>query len=157
MADHAVIGGGRRIGLGRTFAAEIIACAAARFFHLGDQIVIIGGIGDDGDKGVVLCRAPHHRRSADIDILDNLVAACALGYGGGKGIEIDDHQIDRANLMLLHRRCMFGIIAHREQAAMDLWVQRLHPPVHHFGKAGQLADVHHLQPGIAQGFGRPAR
>ena len=60
LADHAVIGSGCRIGLGRTFAAEVIAGSATRFFQLGNQIVIIGGIGDDGDKGMVLGRAAHH-------------------------------------------------------------------------------------------------
>jgi hypothetical protein len=33
---------------------------------------------------------------------------------------------------------MLGIVAHREQAAVDLGVQRLDPPVHHLGKAGKL-------------------
>ncbi len=31
----------------------------------------------------------------------------------------------------------------REQAAMDLGVERLHPPVHHLGKAGEIGDVAH--------------
>ena len=42
---------------------------------------------------------------------------------------------------------MFGVVADREQAAMDLRVQRLHPAVHHFGKAGELGDVVDRQAG----------
>jgi hypothetical protein len=51
---------------------------------------------------------------------------------------------------------MLGIVAHAEQAAMHLRVQRLHPPVHHLGKAGELGDVAHLQPRLAQRLGGAA-
>ena len=101
---------------------------------------------------MVLRRAPHHRRAADIDILDDFVAARALGHGLRKRIEIDHHQVDGADAMFLHRRQMFGIVAHRQQPAMHFGMQRLHPPVHHFGKAGEFADIHDLQPGCAKRF-----
>ena len=39
---------------------------------------------------------------------------------------------------------------------MDLGVKRLHPPVHHLGKAGQIGDVAHLEPGLAQRLGGAA-
>ncbi len=43
-----------------------------------------------------------------------------------------------------------------EQAAVDLRVQRLNPPVHHFGKAGMIGNLDHCDAGIAQGFGGAA-
>ena len=60
-------------------------------------------------------------------------------------------------MVLGHRGGMFGIIAHREQAAMHHRVQRLHAAVHHLGKAGQLANVLHHKASGAERFGGPAR
>jgi hypothetical protein len=39
---------------------------------------------------------------------------------------------------------------------MDLGVQRLDAAVHHLGKAGEIGDVHHRQPGFAQRLGGAA-
>ena len=39
---------------------------------------------------------------------------------------------------------------------MDLRMQRLDPAVHHLGKTGDLGDVDHLQPGLAQRLGGAA-
>jgi hypothetical protein len=39
---------------------------------------------------------------------------------------------------------------------MDLGVERLHPPVHHLGKAGQVGDVAHLEPRLAKRLGGAA-
>ena len=63
----------------------------------------------------------------------------------GERVEIDHDQVDRRDAVLGHRRGMLGIVAHAEQAAMDLGVERLDPPVHHFGKAGEVADVADLE------------
>ena len=37
------------------------------------------------------------------------------------------------------------VVAHREKPAMHLGVQRLHAPVHHFGKARQVGDILHRE------------
>src|SRR3546814_2258995 len=65
-------------------------------------------------------------------------------------IEIDHHQIDRADRMVAHRRGVFGIVAHAEQPAMHLGVERLDAAVHHLGKAGEIGNVAHREPGVAQ-------
>jgi hypothetical protein len=39
---------------------------------------------------------------------------------------------------------------------MDLGVERLDPAVHHLGKAGEVGDVAHFQPGVAQRLGGAA-
>ncbi len=49
-----------------------------------------------------------------------------------------------------------GVAAHRQQAAMDRRMQRLDPAVHHLGKTGEIADVEHVEPGVAQGLARAA-
>ena len=118
LADHAVICCGRRIGFGRTFTAEVIACFAAAFFQLRDQIVIIGWVGQDRDICVVLRGAAHHRRPANVDILDNFIARGTLRHGLRKGIKVHDDKVDCANIMFFHRCCVFGIVAYSEQSAM---------------------------------------
>ena len=71
-------------------------------------------------------------------------------------IEIDHQQIDRPDVVRTHRVGVGGIAAHRQQAAMDRRMQRLDPAVHHFGKSGEIADVEHGEPGVAQGLARAA-
>ena len=73
-----------------------------------------------------------------------------------EGIEIDDQEIDRADAVRAHRLGVLGIVAQREQAAMDRRMQRLDAAVHHFRKAGEIADVEHVEPGIAQRLARAA-
>eukprot|EP01037_Dinobryon_pediforme_P030474 gene30475-34574_t len=117
---------------------------------------IVGGIGDDRDEGVVLRGRAHHRRAADVDILDHLVALGALGDGRFERVEIDDNEIDRGDPVFLHRRDMRRIIAHREQAAMDVGMERFHAPVHHLGKTRKLANVADVESRIAQRLGGAA-
>ncbi|OQA30912.1 MAG: hypothetical protein BWY57_02604 [Betaproteobacteria bacterium ADurb.Bin341] len=50
------------------------------------------------------------------------------------------------------------IVAHREDAAMNRRVQRLDAAVHHLGKAGEVGDVEHVMPRLAQRLrGAPGR
>ena len=123
---------------------------AAIRVELGEQRGIVGGIGDDRDMRVVLGRRADHRRAADVDILDDRVAVGAAHHGLEERVEIDDDEVDRSDAVLLHRRRMLGIVAHAEQAAVDLRVKRLHPPVHHLGKAGEVGNVAHLGAELAQ-------
>ena len=153
LADHAVICCGRRIGFGRTFTAEVIACFAAAFLQLRDQIIIIGWVGQDRDICVVLRGAAHHRRSTDVDILDDVIARGTLRHGLRKGIKVHDDKVDCANVMFFHRRCVFGIVANGKQSAMHFGMQRFDAAVHHFGKACKLANVLHLKPCITQRLG----
>ena len=48
------------------------------------------------------------------------------------------------------------MMAAREDAAVDLGVQRLDAAVHHLGKAGDVRDVDDRQAGIGEGLGRAA-
>ena len=51
--------------------------------------------------------------------------------------------------MLRQRPHVLGVAANRQNAAGDLGVQRLHAPVEHFGKAGDLGDVPHRHAALA--------
>src|SRR3546814_7925422 len=63
--DHAVIGCRCRISLGRQHATEIIAGCTALFVHFRDQAGIVGGIGDNCDAFMILCRGTHHGGAAN--------------------------------------------------------------------------------------------
>ena len=65
-------------------------------------------------------------------------------------VEVDHDEVDRRDVMLFHRRGMLGIVAHAEQPAMDLRVERLHAPIHHLRKSGEVRDVAHLGAELAQ-------
>ena len=58
--------------------------------------------------------------------------------------------------MSLHGRQIILALAPGQQPAMDARMQRLDPPVHHFGIAGDVGHVARLQPRIAQGLKRAA-
>ncbi len=65
-------------------------------------------------------------------------------------VEIGGEQVDGVDRVIGERFEMRLVLAHGEQPAMDLRMQRLDPPIHHFGQAGDLGDVDHLDPGVAQ-------
>jgi hypothetical protein len=47
---------------------------------------------------------------------------------------------------------VLGVAADREQTAVHPRMQRLDAAIHHFGIAGKLTHIEHLQPGIAEYF-----
>ncbi len=104
---------------------------------------------------VLRCGADH-RRPADVDILDAVVEAGALRHRLLERIEAHHQEIDRPNIMRLHRGGVFLVVAHAEQSAMHFWMQGLHPAVHHLGKSGQLGHVDDLQPRVLQRLGGAA-
>ena len=58
--------------------------------------------------------------------------------------------------MLFHRRDVCGVLAQRQQPAVDFGVQRLHPAIHHFRKPGDVGDVEDIYARFAQRVGRAA-
>ena len=90
-----------------------------------------------------------HGRAADIDILDAGVVIGAGGDGCLKGIEVHYDQIDRIDVVLLHRRQM-SRLAFAEYAAMHFRMQCLYATVQDFGETGMVADLDHRDIGIAQ-------
>src|SRR5690348_9798271 len=65
-------------------------------------------------------------------------------------------KIDRLDFVLFHRADVFGVVAHREQSAVNTRVKCFHAPVHHFRKASDLGDVAHGETSVAQRFARAA-
>ncbi len=106
---------------------------------------------------VILCRRPDHRWAADVDIFDDLfMFGARLRHGLLERVEIDDHQIDVAEPLLLDDRLMPRVVADGEDARVDAWVQGLDAAVENLGKACYLADVADGEPGLGEGLARAA-
>ena len=86
---------------------------------------------------MILRGGTHHRRPADVDVLDRIFErAIRLRDRRSERIEIDDEQIDRLDAVLPHDRIVDAAAA--EQAAVNLRMQRLDAAVHDFRKARVL-------------------
>ena len=118
---------------------------------------IVGGRGDYGDVFKVLGRGAHHRGAADVDVLDHLGEGRA-GAGGGffKGVEIDDHHVDRLDAVALDSGAMFGVLADVQDAAVDFGMEGLDAAIEHLRKAGELGDVEDGEAGFAKCAGGAA-
>ena len=74
-----------------------------------------------------------------------------------EGIEVDHQEVDRRDGVLGRLRFVRRVAAHGEQPAVDLGMQRLHAPVEHLRKAGELGHVLDGEPSAAQHRGGAAR
>ncbi len=144
IGDHAVVGGGVSEDLLRQ--RELGCALHATGFQLCEHLRVVGRLDHHRHVLPVLRRRAQHRRAADVDVLDRIVErAVGLGRGLRKRVEVDDEQIDRADAVFFQRRHVRGIVAPRQQAAVDARVQRLHAAVEHFREAGDCADFGHRQ------------
>ena len=126
-----------------------------RHFALLSQFVqyavISGRVDHHAHITEVFRRTAHHCRPADIDVFDSvLLGHSRFGNCLPEGIQVDDHQVDRADSMFLHRRRMFRVVAHRQNSTMDIRVQGFYPPVHHFRKTGDITDINNGNPCFLQ-------
>ncbi len=139
VGDCTVVVRGVLEGLDREREARRVADAAGGFEFV-EQPRIVGGVDDDGDRGVVLGRGAHHRRAADVDVLDRILEA-AIGIGDGllERVEVDDDQVDRLDAVLAHHRVVFA--AAPEDAAVDFRMQCLDAAGHHLREAGVVGNL----------------
>ena len=90
-----------------------------------------------------------HTRSADVDLLDQLVE---LGLGGGGGarerVQIDDDEVDGVDPMLPDRREIIGPISPREDPTVHRRVQGLDSAVHHLWKTRDIRHTEDTEPGV---------
>ncbi len=154
--DRRVVGAGMGIGLGGQPAAQIQRGGAAVFRHLRHHRGVVLGPGDDGDEFVVLGGAADQGRPADIDVLDAGIEIGAARHRFLEGIEIDDQEVDRRDVVHRHGQLVLLVVAPRQQPAMDRRVQRLDATVHDLGEAGMVGDFGHRYVGLAQHLRRAA-
>jgi hypothetical protein len=104
---------------------------------------------------MIFCRGAHHRRTADIDIVDRLlIGAVGPADRGGKGIQIDRQQVDGFDVVLAHHRLIESAPA--QQAAVNLRMKCFHAAAHDFREAGVLGDFFDRNAVARQQFGGAA-
>ena len=139
-------------GIPLAFAADVIhGCrtifpiplAEAAAAHGLEDVTVGRGVGDDGDGGVVLRRGAHHRRAADVDLLDALVDARAGRDGLGERVQVDDDEVERCDAELTQLRQVVVLARVGEDARVHLGVQRLDATLEALGETGQLLDGRH--------------
>ena len=101
------------------------------------------------------CRADHGR-AANINVFNTRLVSAALPERFLKWVEIDHQQINLLDTMVPHGVCVCFIIAYCQQSAMHHRVQCFHPPVHHFGEAGQLRHIEAIYTRLREHFCRAA-
>jgi hypothetical protein len=105
---------------------------------------------------MVLGRRSEHCGSADVDVLDRI----GLGARGVPGdllewVEVHDEQVDELDAVRAQRRIVRART--REQAAVNLRMQRLDAAVHDLGEARELRDADDRHAGFAQQRRRSTR
>ena len=120
--------------------------------HRGEHPVVAERVGDHRDAGVVLGGGPHHRRPADVDLLDAFVDARAGFDGLAERIQVDHDELERRDAEFLEGRGVLGFAKIGQQAGMHARVQGLDPAVEHLGEAGQLLHGCHRNPLVGNGF-----
>ncbi len=80
---------------------------------MGSQLAqhsrVVTAIDHDSRVGMIFGAGAHHGRAADIDILDGIFErAIGLGDRGGKGVKIDDHHVDRRDVVFRHDRVILA-------------------------------------------------
>ena len=137
--DGGVVGGGVGEGLGGELAA-----LGEREAAVGDGVgdgAVLGGVGDDGDRRVVLRGGADHGGAADVDLLDAGVEAGAGGDRVGEGVEVDDDEVDGRDLELGELGHVLVLAAVGEDAGVDAGVEGLDAALEALGEAGDVLDA----------------
>ena len=98
--------------------------------------------------------AAKHGRATDVNVFNRIVEA-DIGFGDGlfEGVEVDDHQVNRLDIVFFDSGFVLGIATQIEQTAMHAGVQRFDASNQHFRETGMLADILNRQVVLAEGFG----
>ena len=155
--DGGVVLGGFAVGPHGEVEAEGVGGLAGVGAEVLEEFFILDGVGDNNDGAVVFGGGADHGGAADVDVFDGFFeGGVGFGDGGFKGVEVDDDQVDGLDVVLLHGGEVGGVVAEGEKAAVDEGMEGFDAAVHHFGEAGEVGDVFHGDPGVAEGFGGAA-
>ena len=123
---------------------------------LEDRVVALG-LDHDGGEREVLRGGPDHRRAADVDVLDHVVVGGAAARRGLlERVEVHAHEVDELDRVVLGRDHVGRVVAAREQAGVELRVQRLDAAAHDLGEAGEVLDRAHREARGLERLRRPA-
>src|SRR6266849_5175455 len=102
-------------------------------FQFSGNAPVIRGIAHYGHALKILRRGTQHRRAANINVFDELLGRQIILRGRRlKRVKIHDHQINRQNSLFLRLLLIFHKMPAIQQPAVNLRMQRLHPPAQHF-------------------------
>ena len=105
----------------------------------------------------VLRSRANEARPADVDFLNKGVErGGGIRSGAHERIQVHDDDVDRLDAVAGDGVEVVGARPAGEDPAVDRRVQRLHAPVQHLGKPGNLRDSHDSKPAPAQRRGRAA-
>ena len=114
--DLGVIGGHGAERLGREPRPRLGA-DLPELAHLVDDQLVVRRVGRGGDAGRIARRRAEQRSAADVDHLDRLVEPDQLDADGRRErLDVDDHEVDRADPLLLELRHLLGDVAPGEDA-----------------------------------------
>ena len=147
--DRRLVRGGRRERLRGEGAARVERDLTG-FLQLVEDGRVASGPADGRAVSEVLRRAAQHRRAADVDhlhrfLFPDAVPPCDLA----ERIEVDAHEVERPDLVLVERREVVVLVAPREDRRVDGRVERLDAPAEHLRDAGQLLDSLDVQTDLA--------
>jgi len=92
---------------------------------------------------MVLGGGPHHRRTADVDLLHALRHRGAGGDRLAERVQVADHQPERLDLEVGQLREVRRVVGVREDCGVHRWVQRLDAAVQALGEPGDVLDRRH--------------
>ena len=123
--------------------------------HVVEYALVVGGVSDNANAGIVLGGRANHGRAANVDVLDGVFQrAIRVGHGGLEGVKVDHHQINGADVVVGHD--LLVLAATTKDAAMHFRVQGFHPAGHHFRETGVVGDFAHGDAGLLQFLEGPA-
>ena len=145
-SDHVVVVGGDDERLRHELAQEPLTDGPAVGLHVGDDLGVLVGVGDDGHGLVVLGRSADHAGAAYVDVLDDLVEGNAVLQDRLlERIEVDDDHVDGLDAHRGDRIHMLLEVPAGQDPRVDLRVEGLDAPVEHLrepGDIGYLDDRH---------------
>ena len=107
------------------------------------------------DRLEVLRGRAHHRRAADVDVLDRLIESGALRHLVLEGIEIHHHHVDGNEAGLLEIGEVL-LVPPRQDAPEHLRMEGFHPAAENLREPGDIADRGHGNARLGQcGRGSP--
>ena len=151
LLDRGVVHRGVGVRGDRELATRRLAHRPAAFPHLGKHLPVLIRAGEHRHAREVLRRRADHARAADVDLLDSLLERhVGARHRLPERIQVHADDIDRADVVLVERRHVGRIVPAREDATMDIRVQRLHAPVEDLGEPGDGADANDLEAGLLE-------
>ena len=138
--DRRVERHGAREGCDREVPARLGADGVGVGVHLRQERLVLAGVGDDGDPGVVLGSGADHGRAADVDGLD-------VGLGVER-VQVRHDEVERHDAVRRHVLFVARLRPIGEEAPVDLRVERHHAVVEDRRHARDVFDRRDGDPGV---------